>query len=186
MVAIHRRAANHMPPALCMLSMQALASLRAPGRAPRALDRRAGAAEAHPSVHAAIRNAAGSQATYHGQAWQAARVCPGIGPLGRVLTPPCLQPVLLCAVWHQAAGLACACEPPGACPRSKRRNGWHTSQGASCRPGRAYQPWCVSQARQARSAHTSPFGVQVRLSDGTRLAGRFNPSQTVGDLRRCG
>ena len=29
------------------------------------------------------------------------------------------------------------------------------------------------------------IAVQVRLPDGTRLAGRFNPSQTVGDLRRC-
>jgi hypothetical protein len=27
--------------------------------------------------------------------------------------------------------------------------------------------------------------VQVRLMDGARLAARFNPTQTVGDLRRC-
>ena len=28
--------------------------------------------------------------------------------------------------------------------------------------------------------------VQVRLADGSRLAGRFNPTQTVADLHRWG
>lgn len=43
----------------------------------------------------------------------------------------------------------------------------------------------VSQAGPGMRCTDTDRPVQVRLPDGTRLAGRFNPTQTVGDLRRC-
>jgi len=45
--------------------------------------------------------------------------------------------------------------------------------------------WRSAKALRGAPVTPSSMRVQVRLMDGARLAARFNPTQTVGDLRRC-